>query len=328
MITSWIPNAFGRVSFSQIGSPNGSDKRAAANFSDGRFRYVIVRECRHTRDSILSQFRLYWLDRKVNGQSNKFNFVLLARSQHEAFSRQNELRGSIFINDLFQENYSSIEDAVRGRWSTFHNSEEHAKQANDWEQAFDQIQQNVHDIEFVELKSTLTEKSYLSIDFTLDRHGRVDFKIATHNIDRNLQNSEENIKNSIIKGVFHAYLFLKDISHQHTHHSPRSDSILDVYLTYRFEELELLCIAEGQRYRLQPKAEAQINDVNWREEVLYSLHRKASSLQMKSDSENLSIARGIIKYASVFSALFGLSDGKIKNIENARFSEDQICSYE
>ncbi|MEL7683837.1 hypothetical protein AAG594_05810 [Citromicrobium bathyomarinum] len=262
----------------------------------------------------------------MNKLGNRFTYFLVARSKVEEFNRQNSLSGYIFIVEkdgkpALEANRHFIE-----KHQIMLNSAKKAEKAENWEQSFDATQQSAQDQHYSELNLLLSDRSLLVYQFTLDRLGRVDIISARYNPEKGSNLSNGDVKKALIKGAFHSYVFLKDATHQHTHHKPDSDSILDVYLRYGFDELEIQKLPSAGAYHLKPKAGAQPNDVNWREEVLYALHRRAASLQMRETTKELGLARGIIKYASVFDKKFGLA--KEKDRANwARYSAPQKDEY-
>ena len=87
--------------------------------------------------------------------------------------------------------------------------------------------------------------------------------------DKNPQTANTQESNA---NIGHAYIFLKDIVHNHQHHDPESDKIISVH-------------AEGK---------------NWRQKIFYGLIRHVVELKRQKTPENLKRSGGILAYAGSF----------------------------
>ena len=141
------------------------------------------------------------------------------------------------------------------------------------------------------------------VEFCLCRNGETTIRLDT--AERFCANATQ-IADGDDKNYFHdllcrqAFYFLKDICHRHQHHSPKTDTLADLYVSS--------------------------DDVEWRREVLYALYRKIIHFKRNRTEDAILDSMGTLAYAQAFQTICGKNtrDGQLPDFDNKSLA----CSLE
>lgn len=214
----WIPTVAGKLSFSLIGEANGNNPVAVSvNRADSRHRYVVSYQHRFLVDSVLP----IWLSGIVNKYCGSFNFVCIGKSSNDISVQNDKLSGYLLIFDD-KKNWSWAEREIR------HCQDKLASldvSVNDLAAGFDS--------HFNFIKEDLKPKASFWVNFTLARNGVVEIVLDEGydlGADKPLYPptlaDKKRIEDTQSAQTFY---FLRDLVHKHQHHSPTTDTLLDLY---------------------------------------------------------------------------------------------------
>ena len=261
---SWVPNVTGRLSFSEIGSTSHPSRCVRANEGDADKRFIIAYQRRVTLDAIVPKKEI--LSRKFYGLEGEMWFACAARTESHNERAMEKLCGKIFIFHKKELWRGWAERTVKLAQEKLRNS-----MAFSDDQSIKNFDQTYN--------STLSELQKLSsfnVNFELIRTGDVEINHDTN--DPHIENApyfgdppNEHLVHIVASQTF---FFLKDISHNHQHHRPNTDTILDIYPF------------KSERY--------------WREQVIYSLYRKIIQYKRNPNIRTISDSRGVLAYAKAF----------------------------
>jgi hypothetical protein len=308
MYRSWIPSATGRVSFSQIGEPNGSKSRKTVTHDDGLERHFFTYERRDSHDTWLSGMRAFLLERWLRKEDSRVRFAAIGRSYPTMHKGIADERGSLEGYIIF------IEESSKQIAQFNSNLLELAKAYKEYKQkhpntsgwldkkvsADDNDQFNKRTREIVE---TLRGLARFSCAYKLLRDGTFTIMQPELRIERGLGNdhpTDDEIEASLRASASQAFIYFKNISHIHNHHDDGADSILGIYNLYDPAKLNLRKDEIRFVYGLAPEEEASEDDIGWRREVIYAINRKVGELESASSQEQLNAALGMLYYANTF----------------------------
>ncbi|WP_299442825.1 hypothetical protein [uncultured Rhodospira sp.] len=277
---SWVPTITGNLSFSTVGNTNHPHKAKFSNVNDHHERRIFVYQKRIIDDKLISF--------KSSGERAMW-FVLIAESTRDHNGAMEELKGTIhvFHNSAY--------------WTLFV-----AKRCEALHAALNQYRSEettLHDSfdsRFARENAALESHASFSCRVVLQRNGFVTLRYVEPE-ERTFKRrpifqgngslfhdsfcgGPEYIKECIAKqyasGVYYAvsqcFYFLRDIVHEHQHHHPTTDTILDVY------------------YAKQK---------DWQAQILFKLYGKIIQFKRQKTVEKLSASLGILTYARVFEGL-------------------------
>lgn len=270
----WIPTVTGRLSFSILGEAEHPSQAISANVCDHKIRYLITYQKRILLDSILPAKAT--LARALFDLEGRFWFVCLATSSNDPEVQEDVLTGRLYI--------FAGREAWRGP----------AEQLVKSKQAF--LKQYTTQIDcaslyshfnsdFETFQNDLSRYASFWATFNLSRSG-----VSSVAVPDNIQDSvspdaptfptnpelREELFGSVCAQLF---FFLKDIAHHHQHHSPFTDTLVDLYSVESMDEKD---------------------DFRWRCETLRMLYRSVLRFKRINDEGVVNLSRGILAYAKSF----------------------------
>ncbi|SUS07871.1 membrane hypothetical protein [uncultured Defluviicoccus sp.] len=133
------------------------------------------------------------------------------------------------------------------------------------------------------LANTATEIATVSsfwVEFCMHRNGETNIRLDTA---AQFYANATHIAASADKNHFHdllcrqTFYFPKDICHRHQHHSPKTDTLADLYVSS--------------------------NDIAWRREVLYALYRKIIHFKRNRTEDAVFDSKDMLAYAQAFQSI-------------------------
>lgn len=262
-----MPTVSGRLSFGTIGAAPGNKNVETANISIGGQRLIICFQERDTSDVLLPR-------KSVTGPllfelQGRLWFVCIARSQEFSGIPQEKLAGRIFIVSDKKRWCKVARAILKNAQNTMRKSDLSAGGFNGKDMSL--------------LNDTATAIAAVSsfwVDFCMHRNGETNIRLDTE--ERFCANATQ-IPTSTDKNHFHdllsrqTFYFLKDIYHRHQHHSPKTDTLADLYVSS--------------------------NDIAWRREVLYALYRKIIHFKRNRTEDAVFDSMGMLAYAQAFQSI-------------------------
>lgn len=237
---AWVPNKTGLLSFSQIGNLSSTQIECAEAISQKKWiEYFCVERRTRKLDDSLFGYK-YKLEGLLPGRKDTF-FVLNSKCKSKG-------RSSRFLTGSITAYYGVHKPKVE---------------------------------KSIDLNSL---KKLFSVNFCLSRTGEC--RLFNCNITDELLNHRENSNESFNLNqnsegylVSQAYMFLRDVTHRHKHHDPKSDTFLDIV----------------------PYSK------NWKKRIAYRLGKKVIKQPLRNKPDTMQEALGILAYLRSFQSTFGVS---------------------
>lgn len=158
------------------------------------------------------------------------------------------------------------------------------------------------DKEILKIRDLNIQEGLISAKFKILRNGETYIKILQKEKNEVIKYSEDS--EEVI--VTQIYYFLKDCLHKHRHHSQSTDSILNIYA-------------------LDNEKDQDLQQKQWKLDVLYTLYRKVINRRRNGSTVDLSDSLGVLAYAESFYKIFkkdlqGLEDKSSYNRDEIRES--------
>jgi hypothetical protein len=259
----WVPTANGRLSFRHIGESRNPTEAFYANVATKKHRVVLAFQRRNLSDVLFQSIIHYFCNIE-----DRFYFSVAATSEGDpAYSDQ--IIGRIYI-------YKSKDDwKVKGRSAIA----ARIKNINDCRLSIASDRDQLIELEFLAARTALDATSDIHVDFELQRTGEI-FVSSPRFLDQDLEYASTEyaveLDQDFAKWIAdQCYFFLRDIAHRHQHHDPSSDTIL--ILQKRDKE-----------------------GVEWRRNVVFSLHHYIIRSKRFADARTLHQAAGILAYCNSF----------------------------
>lgn len=264
----WIPTVGGRLSFSVIGHTKHPSPTKFFNLPLHGKRYIFVSQKRELSDSSNAFPGLSRLLNKFKGISGDFIFVMYASANDRAININEPLTGRVMMY--------------------YHDSKNEVN--------------NQLDFDFLRLKKSQYPKAFITdtlepnlitlykkhgvffLDFKLERKGRITLMPPKDLFSRSiLENTSKKINNSRIEKhiASELFFFIKDSCHIHQHHSPRTDTIIDLYECSNNSELA------------------------WVNETLRALYKRVLDYKRSCNKYLHHSALGVLSYARSFYEIYG-----------------------
>lgn len=264
---SWVPTVIARLSFSEIGHTLHPTRCVRANEGDRTSRYVVAYQKRVTIDAIIPLKEM--TSRIFSGLEGEMWFACIAKTESHDSRDMEKLTGHLYMFHDHKLWESVGEKPVRCAQNSLRNIAKN----------FPQESISSFEPEYKALNDELRNSTSFHIDFSLLRCGEVTMKFdpeePRHNDAPYFGDPEDqNLVHIVASQVF---FFLKDICHNHQHHRPRTDTVIDLHDFV------------SERY--------------WREQVLYSLYRKIIQYKRHRTYRTISDSQGVLAYASAFEKL-------------------------
>lgn len=268
----WLPTVTGRLSFSFVGESKTPRLSISANRADATTRYVISFQRRVLSDTILP---FEWVPKYILKLCGSFVFVCISKSSNDVSVVDDCLVGSIAI--ISEDSWKSFESTLVRVQQILNNF---ADCGSDLLEKFDST--------FIDTIAKIKEHSQFCVDFKLERDGEVkviyneDVVISKHSPSYP-DNIKERVK-IIDTSCAQCFYFLRDIVHRHQHHSPATDTLIDLY--------------------------KEEDDIRWRTECLRVLYRKIVDFKRRRKDEIYCSSLGLLAYAKSFRQI---SEKKVSN---------------
>jgi hypothetical protein len=287
---AWIPTVSGRLSFAAIGYTQHPKKSVAVNVSDGKRHAFLVSQRRDCSDSIIPLKKI--LDPILFNQNGDFDFVFLGTSEYDQTTQKHDtITGRVLI---FR--HTDWKKSISAKFADKQIQLRKFRDHLNLQPLTDFFMAGLGEVEEI-----LTSHSLFNIEIelmrtgelTLQNHNKLTISETAPPVNSDILGQEESDR--ILKLlVSQCYFFIRDISHNHQHHDPKTDTIIDV-----------------QRVE-------KSTSKNWCEPILYSLYRKLIEFKRKPTEENIYSARGILAYAMAFRGIFkklGVKDSLLPEFE-------------
>jgi len=261
---TWVPNVSGALSFSAIGSGCYPTQPVRANVGDQKKRYLVAFQYRNLLDAVIP-----FLARK-KGLMGDFVSACVAVSSDDPLETNDFLEGRLFIFHDPTSWKKLVEPVVIGaqeKLRTF------AALPTGTASLFDHFGDT-----YSSLLSGLPGLSSFYVDFTLTRSGITCLTIPDDYASRISPSApefpfdplqREHSERIVCSQLF---FFLKDLCHNHQHHDPKADTIIDIH-PFTGDELQ------------------------WRAKVLRVLYRKIIEYKRSSRQASFHSSLGILIYA-------------------------------
>jgi|GEM_PF-2644020 len=284
---SWVPTITGRLSFSRIGDTKHPRKAVFSNKFDGRDRIIVGLQRRSIHDKLFTRFF----------KTNKDIWFLNISSTKSLDGQPLEaLCGEIYLfHDRSHWLYFGHEIASRLISRLNRYSNEHGDIATYMK---DEIQ---------DAKQKLKYYSSFCCSYIMKRNGIVNFQYTEYpyppyyrrprflipDIFHSASSgthwetaswSQDQVSRSVYQVISQSFYFLRDIVHEHQHHDPKTDTILDIY---PFECRD------------------------WHLQVLYKLYGQVIQYKRFKTLKTLTRARGVLTYANAFYTILTSEQKKI-----------------
>ncbi|MBB4362155.1 hypothetical protein GGD65_003180 [Bradyrhizobium sp. CIR18] len=259
----WIPTVNGRLSFRHVGDTRRPTESIFANVDTGQERIIVAYQRRPLSDILFPRL-IHWA-RDISGD---FWFTLTAKSNNSPLLAD-QISGKIHV-------FKSRED-----WRARADKQLRKLIGELWQLRFES-QINVPaqaNLAFERARQVVEDGADIEIDFDLQRNGEVYFsqpRFKEEALQRASEQFAEHDGHNIRKWVAdQCYFFLRDAAHAHQHHEPSSDTILILQ-------------------------DRKSDDVQWRKNVIYSLHYAIIRFKRDPDARSSLRAMGILAYCKSF----------------------------
>lgn len=266
LFVGWIPNVAGRLSFSHIGKSSYPRRCQVENRGDAFGRRIAVAQERKLSDWLLPS----WYFRALYGFSANWRFVLVARTVGDKFDAIARVQGEVLVFDGEDwDRLVSVGDETLSPADLF------KAEVLPWASAARNGPDNAPLPEAS--LSALRRLSLFSFSVGIRRTGVLWLRpiyIASDVTFADDYVLEEHAPQSddLRYLANQAFFFLKDISHNHRHHDPGSDTITEVGLVD--------------------------HNRTWAISTHYRIHRKVVELRRSKDPEAFYGASGMLAYLS------------------------------
>lgn len=246
---SWVPTVGGRLSYSIIGNSSHPSVAETANVADDKKRRLLCLQHRNLTDSAIPFFKNFFV-KLFFDLSSDFVFFLDAACSN-TFEDENSLIGTLY---LFADD---VEQDINGKVLCIR---EAISKLNSYDNNAPLDVDNFYEDISARYLNNIDAFCINKAKFKLNRDGIIEIDI----------DAEKNIEH-IICAQF--YFFIKDISHKHQHHHPKTDTILDIY---------------------------RKDNVYWPDEILRSLYKKVLDFKRSRNQWVCSSALGVLCYIKEF----------------------------
>lgn len=287
---TWVPNVSGALSFSMLGTGTYPSPAWRANVGDQFKRYIVSYQKRPLLDAVIP------IIAKMTGISGDFVCTCVASCSDNPSDTFDTLTGRLFIfHDLKlwkKHARKAINDAQSLLWDYSQKCEIGLN--NQLESYFEGNYQNLSDL--------LPRLSSYFVDFTVQRNGVTTLTCPDNIADLVSPDAPEFPADSVQKlhiekiVCSQLFFFLKDLCHNHQHHPPKSDTLVDVHAFLG-------------------------DDVEWRSKILRVLYRKIIEFKRDSRPESYNSSLGILIYAKAFR---GISVKEVQGIEIPPIVQDEL----
>jgi len=269
----WIPTVSGALSFNFVGGARYPSATTYTNIADDSKRYVIAYQRRILLDCVAPMKE--HLVRRFNYEGD-FVFLCVSKCSNRITDIDDALCGGIYI--FYQNEWGRTKKIV----------DQGIKQLNALRDLIDEESlETCFDADYKRLLSEMQTESIFFLDFKLKRNGVTTLSF-TDQLSNNKLNFPDGSVGHKLKHIVcsQLFFFLKDIIHNHQHHQPTTDTLLDIHFIKDNDDFE------------------------WRCETLRFLYRKVLQFKREPSDELFSSSLGILAYIKTF------KDISIKELES------------
>lgn len=247
----WVPTVGRRLSYSIIGSSNHPSVAEIANVADDKKRRILCLQDRTLLDSALPIFKPV-LARLLFDLSGSFVFFLDAESGNSFLPEDQKLNGKLYLfADKVDKNVDEKVLCIKKAINELNNFD-----SPFFSESLDNFYSKINK----EYLNNIEDYSIFKACFRLERDGIIEIDIET----------DENLEHLICAQFF---FFIKDISHRHQHHHPKTDTILDIY---------------------------KKDNPHWQDEILRALYKRVLDFKRSRNEWVYSSALGVLSYIKAF----------------------------
>ncbi|MER9654495.1 hypothetical protein NKJ26_13380 [Mesorhizobium sp. M0152] len=214
-LKGWVPTVNGRLSYKIIGESRHPTMAEYANVGTPEYQFVLAIQSRNTTDVLF-----HWLLAKFFQISGDFNFVFCARARRGSKSPDDPLIGRIYVVRPGSDSSIQLKEKMQGWLHSLRSAEYGVEKAELCKL-------------FGSLHLELTNICDLRANVILHRNGMISISKMSFSDDEIYQNSLQYANNDHVEieslWADQLYYFVRDISHQHQHHSPDADTMITTY---------------------------------------------------------------------------------------------------
>lgn len=266
--TGWIPTVGGRLSFSVIGQTSHPQEALFVNEAGQSQRCIFGFQHRDLSDA--SPFLFYKsIYNYLNGISGDFIFALYGSADDVADDLDAPFVGKILL--FYNDQQREVSQALNYELARLSALDDEVSQQDFLTNTLEP-----------NLLSLYRQHGIYMLDITLERNGQVTCNVPTESFAKKIFNERHNISGLIDVEKHVAselFFFLKDVCHRHQHHSPRTDTIVDLHDTSE-------------------------NKLLWKNETLRALYKRVLDFKRSSSPGTSFSALGILSYIRSFKRTF------------------------
>ena len=290
----WVPNTSGALSFSVFGESSEPTYSIYSNKADKKIRYVLSVQKRGLSDSAIPK-KLSEFFFKLDGT---FFFVCVAEGPGEVPFQKGAMKGHIFIYK--KEHWHNCGFNEFDKYSTILDDYSH--------ECHGELRDYFSSV-YEEATRKLATYAYSVVEFNLNRNGITEIIFSSPYVFNCLGENQKITKNAAIQEFTESYKissqsfnFLKDISHHHQNHSPKTDTLV----------------------RLHPLE----NDISWRALTLRELYKKVIEFKRGGNNCIYFSALGIIPYIKCFKLICETEKVEDENLPviNTEFLKESLAA--
>ncbi|WP_287962316.1 hypothetical protein [Alcanivorax sp.] len=258
------------MSYSLLGYSSHPTPSICENIADSCHRYILCYQRRQLIDAMLP-FRFGWVSRFFLNLDGNFWFVCVAESSNKV-NDPAPLSGKLFIfagRDKWRGQAENIIRTAQDELRGFYDGRKPEKSLK-----------NHFSDRYHSVLEELSKSADFHVSFEMQRSGITtiqcpDAMVLSDDLPHFPPQEErrERLTDVVCSQLF---FFLKDIAHHHQHHSPYTDTLVDIYPLY-----------DG-------------DDLTWRGETIRTLARKVVQYKRHRRNEEFFSALGILAYAKAF----------------------------
>jgi hypothetical protein len=254
----WVPTVGRRLSYSIIGNSSHPSVAEIANVADAKKRRILCLQKRTLLDTALPIFKSTLVESFFD-LTGSFWFFLDAQSSNDFSSGDQSLTGNLYLFiDQVDEDVNKKVLSIKSAINKLNNFD-----TPSFPRSIDDCYSKISK----ECLSDIEKYSILTACFRLDRDGIIEIE-ADSSIG--IDETDKELEHTICAQLF---FFVKDISHRHQHHHPKTDTILDVY---------------------------RKDHPHWQDEMLRSLYKKVLDFKRSRNEWVYSSALGVLSYIKAF----------------------------
>ncbi|PBB81514.1 hypothetical protein CK218_07560 [Mesorhizobium sp. WSM3879] len=211
----WVPTVNGRLSYKIIGESRHPTIADYANVATPEYQFVLAIQSRNTTDVLF-----HWLLAKFFQVSGDFTFVFCARARRGSKSPDDPLIGRVYVVRPGSDSSIQLKEKMPN-----------------WLHSLRGAELGVGKAELCNLFGSLHRELTSICDFRanviLHRNGIISISKIAYSDDEIYQNTLRYANNDHVEidsmWADQIYYFVRDISHQHQHHSPDADTMITTY---------------------------------------------------------------------------------------------------